>query len=59
MAILLSIEPSEFILGILYWLSIIIGIIIIVKFFQISKDIRSIKDTLKVIAKSMADKESK
>ena len=49
MNILLSTEPTEVVLGIVYWIFIILGIIILVKFFQIAKDIRSIKENIEEI----------
>ena len=49
MNILLSTEPTEVVLGIVYWILIILGIIILVKFFQIAKDIRSIKENIEEI----------
>ena len=58
MSILLQTEPTETLLGILCWGLIIFGIIILVKFFQIAKDVRSIKCTLDEIAKS-SDKKNK
>lgn len=58
MSILLQTEPTETLLGILCWGLIIFGIIILVKFFQIAKDVRSIKGTLDEIAKS-SDKKNK
>ena len=57
MNILLSVEPDEFILGILYWALIIVGITFLVKFFQTAKDVRNIKDILEDIAKSIKDKD--
>ena len=45
----LSADPPEFLLGILAWVSIIVGIIFLVKFFQISKDVREIKNMLETI----------
>lgn len=50
MNILLSTEPTEVVLGIVYWILIILGIIILVKFFQIAKDVRSIKEKIEEIA---------
>ena len=50
MNILLSAEPTEVVLGIVYWIFIILGIIILVKFFQIAKDVRSIKEKIEEIA---------
>ena len=49
MNILLSTEPTEVVLGIVYWILIILGIIILVKFFQIAKDVRSIKENIEEI----------
>ena len=49
MNILLSTEPTEVVLGIVYWIFIILGIIILVKFFQIAKDVRSIKENIEEI----------
>ena len=49
MNILLSTEPTEVVLGIVYWIIIILGIIILVKFFQIAKDVRSIKENIEEI----------
>ena len=57
MNLLLSVEPGEFILGILYWALIILGITVLVKFFQIAKDVRNIKGILEDIAKSIKDKD--
>lgn len=55
MNILLSVEPEEYILGIVWWVSIIIGIIVLVKFFQIAKDVRSIKETIEDIANAIVE----
>ncbi len=49
MNILLSTEPTEVVLGLVYWILIILGIIILVKFFQIAKDVRSIKENIEEI----------
>ena len=49
MNILLSTEPTEVVLGIVYWIIIILGITILVKFFQIAKDVRSIKENIEEI----------
>ena len=49
MNILLSTEPTEVVLGLVYWTLIILGIIILVKFFQIAKDVRSIKENIEEI----------
>lgn len=49
MNILLSTEPTEVVLGLVYWILIILGIIIMVKFFQIAKDVRSIKENIEEI----------
>ena len=49
MNILLSTEPTEVVLGIVYWIIIILGIIVLVKFFQIAKDVRSIKENIEEI----------
>ena len=49
MNILLSTEPTEVVLGLVYWILIIFGIIILVKFFQIAKDVRSIKENIEEI----------
>ena len=55
MNILLSTEPTEIVLGIVYWILIILGIIILVKFFQIAKDVRSIKESIEEIADSIVE----
>ena len=49
MNILLSTEPTEVVLGLVYWILIILGIIFLVKFFQIAKDVRSIKENIEEI----------
>jgi len=49
MNILLSTEPIEVVLGLVYWILIFLGIIILVKFFQIAKDVRSIKENIEEI----------
>ena len=49
MNILLSTEPTEVVLGLVYWILIFLGIIILVKFFQIAKDVRSIKENIEEI----------
>ena len=49
MNILLSTEPTEVVLGLVYWILIILGITILVKFFQIAKDVRSIKENIEEI----------
>ena len=49
MNILLSTEPTEVVLGLVCWILIILGIIILVKFFQIAKDVRSIKENIEEI----------
>lgn len=49
MNILLSTEPTEVVLGLVYWILIILGIFILVKFFQIAKDVRSIKENIEEI----------
>ena len=49
MNILLSTEPTEVVLGLVCWILIILGIIILVKFFQIAKDVRSIKEIIEEI----------
>ena len=51
----LSTEPEEFFLGIVYWGLVILGIVLIVKFFQIAKDVRSIQDILEDIARSLKE----
>ena len=55
MNILLSTEPTEVVLGIVYWILIILGIIILVKFFQIAKDVRSIKENIEEIADAIVE----
>ena len=55
MSILLSSEPTEVILGIVYWILIILGIVILVKFFQIAKDVRSIKENIEEIADAIVE----
>ena len=57
MNILLSTEPTEVVLGIVYWILIILGIIILVKFFQIAKDVRSIKENIEEIADAIVEDE--
>ena len=57
MNILLSTEPTEVVLGIVYWIIIILGIIILVKFFQIAKDVRSIKEKIEEIADAVVEDE--
>ena len=59
MTILLSVKPDEFILGIVWWVSLILGIIVLVKFFQIAKDIRSIKGTIEEIADALIEERKK
>ena len=55
MNILLSTEPTEVVLGLVYWILIILGIIILVKFFQIAKDVRSIKENIEEIADAIVE----
>ena len=57
MNILLSTEPTEVVLGLVYWILIILGIIILVKFFQIAKDVRSIKENIEEIADAIVEDE--
>ena len=57
MNILLSTEPTEEVLGIVCWIFIILGIIILVKFFQIAKDVRSIKEKIEEIAGAIVEDE--
>ena len=57
MNILLSTEPTEVVLGIVYWIFIILGIIILVKFFQIAKDVKSIKENIEEIADAIVEDE--
>ena len=55
MTILLSVKPDELILGIIWWVLLIFGIIVLVKFFQIARDIRSIKGTIEEIADALIE----
>lgn len=55
MNILLSTEPTEVVLGLVYWILIILGITILVKFFQIAKDVRSIKENIEEIADAIVE----
>ena len=57
MSILLRAEPPEVVLGIVYWILIILGILIVVKFFQIAKDVRSIKENIEEIADAIVEDE--
>ncbi len=57
MSILLSTEPTEVVLGVVYWILIILGIVILVKFFQIAKDVRSIRESIEDIADSIVKDE--
>lgn len=59
MTILLGVKPDEFILGIVLWVLLILGIIVLVKFLQISKDIRSIKGTIEEIADALIEERKK
>lgn len=59
MTILLSVKPDELILGIVWWVLLILGIIVLVKFFQIAKDVRSIKGTIEEIADALIEERKK
>ena len=52
MNILLSVSPDEFFSGIVNWVLIILGIIVLVKFFRIADDVRKIKEDINKIANS-------
>lgn len=59
MNILLSVQPDELFLGIVWWVFIIFGIIVLIKFFQIAKDVRSIKGTIEEIADALIEDKHK
>jgi hypothetical protein len=52
MNILLSVTPDEIFSGIVNWVLVILGIIVLVKFFRIADDVRKIKEDINKIANS-------
>ena len=57
MNILLSVQPEELFLGIASWILIVLGILVLVKFFQIASDVSCIKDSLVDISSSLTNKD--